>query len=189
MDKKKVFVCMAICMAIGGGLAIESQRNTLSYKAQPQKVMTLSGTPKVDKIVKPQGKLVKQQSIKGIDQVKEKAPFKVKLPNKNLDDLTLDNSFLETNTFDSGSVSMSKTYYKGNNKFLLIMQGIEKEPPEKVIEGCDKVTVNGTDAWIYDPTNGASNIQIMIWKDGNYYNVSGVGIGRERLIKIAESLS
>lgn len=56
-----------------------------------------------------------------------------------------------------------------------------------VLSKGEKIQVAGVDAWLikrseHDP------IQLIFWKDGRYFNVRGMNIKADKLIKIAESL-
>jgi len=78
---------------------------------------------------------------------------------------------------------------KYQRKELLIIQSDDDGTvkPMNVLSKGEKIQVAGVDAWLikrgeHDP------IQLIFWKDGRYFNIRGMNIKADKLIKIAESL-
>ncbi|ANB58635.1 hypothetical protein GFC29_3337 [Anoxybacillus sp. B7M1] len=78
---------------------------------------------------------------------------------------------------------------KYQQKELLIIQSDDDgtvKPMDILSEG-ENIQVAGVDAWLIK--RGEHNpVQLIFWKDGRYFNVRGMNIEVDQLIKIAESL-
>ncbi|HZG60179.1 MAG TPA: DUF4367 domain-containing protein [Anoxybacillus sp.] len=79
---------------------------------------------------------------------------------------------------------------KYQQKELLILQSSDdgSNKPFDILSRGEKTTVAGVDAWIIKGNDEHDPVQIMFWKDGKYFNVRGMNIPIEQLIKVAESL-
>lgn len=80
---------------------------------------------------------------------------------------------------------------KYQQKELLITQSSDDGSylPTGLLSKAEKITVQGVDAWVLRGDDLHDPVQIMFWKDGTYYNIRGMNIQDDKLLKIAESLS
>jgi len=171
---------------------------------------------KIDKIFSNvENKYVKLISNENIisekNKIKEYTFFKFEEPTIDLGDLKEVNQYLSIVNFSFDVPTINKipprehllvTNYKGDKfRTLLIFQTVETGRPDLKITGngsyisdlmqkWDKVKINGDDGYISDfGTSGTNNaVQIMFWKNGRYYNVSGSGLSKDYLLEIAESI-
>lgn len=144
----------------------------------------------------------KETQVSDKAKIKDMTPFKVEVPDVDLEDLketkqdltVVDYTFVntpESTQKQSNQDHRVETIYKGNGQRALMITQIEENmKPIDLLNDCEKITIKGVDAYIYNPQAniGISVIQIMFWKDGKYYNIMGRDIKLDKLIKIAESL-
>ncbi|MGH4137862.1 M56 family metallopeptidase [Clostridium sp.] len=138
------------------------------------------------------------------NKIKEYTFFKFQEPTIDLGDLKKVNQYLSIVNFSFDVPTVNKIppcehllviNYKGDRfRSLQIFQKEEPDGLDLIINGdgrkWDKVKINGDDGYISDfGTSGTNNtVQIMFWKKGRYYNVSGTDLSNDYLIKIAESI-
>lgn len=79
-------------------------------------------------------------------------------------------------------------YKSEDNKEIQIEQCEAAGKPQKILSESQKISIDGTDAWIYISTIAGSTVkQLMFWKNGMYYKISA-NIETNDLINIAKSL-
>lgn len=122
------------------------------------------------------------------NEVSKNVKFNVKEPDykyKNMQKVKVDgrNFSNSINTFDA-TISWYKT---DDNKEIRIQQAPDTGKPEDLLARCKKIKIGDIDAWVYSSDLGDTFAQIMFWKDGEYFNVSGAATVDE-LIKISQSL-
>lgn len=80
------------------------------------------------------------------------------------------------------------SWYKSDDgQEIRIQQTIDTGKPQDLLSKCKKISIDGTDAWVYGNLAGDNFVQVMFWKDWMYYNISG-SIGEDELVKILKSL-
>ena len=130
----------------------------------------------------------KIEKTEGLDKIKGKVKFPVTAFNEANSGLSLDKVSMDTQV-DENMNTVFMTYKNPQGNTITVVQALDTGRPDDLLNECEKTKLkDGTDAWIYDPTGGVENIQVMVWRDGKYYNVSAKGVGKEKLLKFAEML-
>lgn len=86
------------------------------------------------------------------------------------------------------------TLYEGDKfRALQIIQTEDTgrpSPGDEFIREWDKIKIKGEDAYIsnFEISGTNDTVQIMFWRNGRYYNVSGTDLSKDYLLKIAESI-
>lgn len=129
-----------------------------------------------------------REIIKDENQIKEKVPFPIEYPKFIPEGYKLANTDMEINEDYIGKIySVGLVYKKASNNTFMIMQITETGKPGD-IDKYEKISINGVDAYLYDPKIKNGNMQLMLWKNGKYYNVISDSIGKDNIINIAKSL-
>ncbi|MBL4936927.1 DUF4367 domain-containing protein [Clostridium sp. YIM B02515] len=122
-----------------------------------------------------------------INEVKEKVPFNIQCPNFLPDGYKFKDGSMRTEStsfFTMYSVIMNYSKSDMENVFIVENSDTGKEN----LDGWEKISINGIDAWIRVPESPKPNIQIVLWNGGKYYNFISDCTGRDNLIKIACSI-
>ncbi|MGJ9459520.1 DUF4367 domain-containing protein [Oceanobacillus sp. CF4.6] len=139
---------------------------------------------------------VKSESVEGM--VQEKVPFEIRKPAVIPEGLvpvepktkTITQGANKLNVMQQGWVDKdADKKLKYQQKELLITQSSDdgSVKPTEILSKGEKIEVSGVDAWLI--SRGEHNpVQIMFWKDNQYFNVRGMNIEVDKLIEIAESL-
>lgn len=183
--KRAIFVSAAVLvfsiLVVGFGLVSPSMAQIIKQVPVLNSVLHLVDSRQMPEI---------REEVIGLEKAQEKAPFTIEKPTFLPEGFQEESTKLETSTRGPYQLNVAKMFFKGpGNKQLMIMQVEDTGVPDSLLSQAVKTTINGVDAWIYNPSPQVSspNIQIMFWKDGKYYNVSG-NVGQETIIKVAESL-
>jgi len=128
------------------------------------------------------------KDFKTESEVAKNIKFKAKEPTyiyKNMKKSTVEGRNESSN---SANIDVIISYYTSDdNKQIRIQESQDTGKPDDLITNCKKISIDGIDAWILNDKSGDNFTQVMIWKDGMYYNVSG-DISADELVKITQSL-
>ncbi len=209
MNRIKRFIVPTVCVSLlmcYGAFASKNNQKVNNYENTAVLTSSLK-SPNVNNTADNKEKKipnikVKETEIKDRDKIQKQTPFKIESPSLDLEDLketqhtlTVIDYTIEDQSIpeDIPSNHRITTIYKGNdNRSLMITQLEETTRPADLLNECEKVKLKDVDAYVYNPTNNKGTkgvIQVMFWKDGKYYNIMGKDIGKEKLLKIAETLS
>lgn len=135
----------------------------------------------------------KSEIHKGIEEVKANTPYKIKHPTVKIDDLKLVDTNSDKHTSQNKDIHVVYSFYKGDSNKELMIQQVDttaKNPLTEETSGVQQIKLSdGTNAWVYDPSNGVGYIHIIFIKDNQSFDVMGSGLGKDRLINIASSLN
>ena len=80
-------------------------------------------------------------------------------------------------------------YKSEDNKEIQIEQCEADGKSQKILSESKKISIDGTDAWLYISTTAGNTMkQLMFWKNGMYYKISA-NIETNDLVNIAKSLN
>lgn len=100
----------------------------------------------------------------------------------------LSNAGYSLNIIESAWID-NKPITSPEHKQLLIIQSNDdgSNKPENILNEGEKIMLGDVEAWVLNPALNDPT-QIMFWKNNQYFNVRGLNISKEELIKVALSL-
>ncbi len=127
--------------------------------------------------------------IDDIDEIKNNVPFKMEYPKYIPEGFKQFRPMLTIKTVDKDSLYILDLHYaRGDEDLMKITQVNETTRPLDILNKSKKISLDGIDAWIYETKGIKKNIvQIMFWKDGKFFNVSGLKENEQELVKVAKS--
>ncbi|SKA86892.1 protein of unknown function [Clostridium sp. USBA 49] len=180
--KNKNFIPLAVLTLIFVFGALLTTRGITFAKENIAKNTSTSDKPKTMESDKFNSKV---KNLDNEDEVLKNINFKPKEPEYKYKNMKKVKVTGQKHSASTGSFDLSVSYYQTDDgKEIRIQQAPDTGKPEDTLARAQKISINGTDAWVY----GNKNKQIMFWKDGIYYNIAAEDVELDELIKVASSL-
>lgn len=128
------------------------------------------------------------------EQVKVKLPYEAKFPTYMPSNFKKSRTFLTIKNVGNDELYILNTTYNAeNNDGITITEVNETINPKDIfnkykteINKHQKINLKGTDAWVYEGSEKLT--EVIFYKDGRYYMISGMAKYKDEFIKIAASI-